>query len=67
MPIRHGGLGLRRAALHSTAAYLASVGSTTAACQELDARYAADWPTTSTCVAAFNADVLAAERLIDHK
>ena len=63
LSIRNGGLGLRQAALHSPAAYLASVGFSTAWCQELDARYATDWPTTTASVERFNAAVLAADRI----
>ena len=47
----------------SPAAYLASVGFSTAWCQELDARYATDWPTTTASVERFNAAVLAADRI----
>ena len=56
LSIRNGGLGLRQAALHSPAAY-------TAWCQELDARYATDWPTTTASVERFNAAVLTADRI----
>ena len=48
--------------LHSSAAYLASVTATAAACEGLDARYASDWHASTQAAAQFNAAVLAADR-----
>ena len=60
LKIASGGLGLRSAARHSSAAYVASVSSTAASCQQLDANYRVD---LAHAVQVFNACVPAGRAL----
>ena len=63
LSVRQGGLGLRSAARHAVAGYLASVAATAPRCRELDEHYRDDWADTAQAVAGFNAAVDAAARV----
>ena len=58
-----GGLGLRSAADHSPAAYLASVTAALPHCQNLDPGYRADYALTAHALGRLNSALLPADRL----